>query len=86
MLDCKFKKFFNEKNYEKAYQSYLKSYTKHPEKHEKYESWLDEVTEIYNNLDKYTEKELLHKTNVAANMRYVCLHLLKILTVLKVSI
>ena len=70
MPDCKFKKFFNEKNYEKAYQSYLKSYTKHPEKHEKYESWLDEVTEIYNNLDKYTEKELLHKTNVAANMRY----------------
>lgn len=70
MLDCKFKKFFNEKNYEKAYQSYLKSYTKHPEKHEKYESWLKEVTEIYNNLDKYTEKELLHKTNVAANMRY----------------
>lgn len=70
MPDCKFKKFFNEKNYEKAYQSYLKSYTKHPEKHEKYESWLKEVTEIYNNLDKYTEKELLHKTNVAANMRY----------------
>ena len=84
MPDCKFKKFFNEKNYEKAYQSYLKSYTTHPEKHEKYEIWLEEVNEIYNNLGKYTEKELLHKTNVAANMRYDFLALsLGMLTLIK---
>lgn len=84
MLNCKFKELFNEKNYEKAYQSYLKSYTTHPEKHKKYEIWLEEVNEIYNNLGKYTEKELLHKTNVAANMRYDFLALsLGMLTLIK---
>ncbi len=68
-ISQKFVNTFKKKDYKKAYKLFNKWNADTQSKNiDNYEEYVKISTEIFNNLDKYTEEELVHKANVAANM------------------